>query len=374
MSRDPLSIAERMSFIEASGIRKFFDLSQSMKDPINLSIGQAHFDPPQAVQDGAIQAIREGKNRYSVTQGIEPLREALGERLRQHFPITEADDLMITSGVSGGLMLAYLCTLNAGDEIMIPDPYFVMYKHLARVAGAVPVCFDTFPDFQITRERLESVYSDKTRALLINSPSNPTGYVYSEEEVKIAAEFAREKNLLLISDDIYYEFIYDRSHTSPKKFYEHTLVLGGFSKSYGVPGWRMGYAVGPAPILDQMRVLSQFSFVCAPTPAQWGILAGLDVDFSQHRAEYKKKRDMVVDGLAERFDLVTPEGSFYAFPALPEGVKDADFVGKCIENNMLVVPGSACSTRTTHIRLSFAVDDATLERGIDLLNKIADEF
>lgn len=374
MSRDPLSIAERMSYIEASGIRKFFDLSQSMKDPINLSIGQADFDPNPEVQEAAIAAIREGKNRYTVTQGIEPLRVGLREKMAKCFPINESDDLIITSGVSGGLMLTYLCTLNPGDEIMIPDPYFVMYKHLARVAGAVPVCYSTFPDFQITRERLNAAYSDKTRALLINSPSNPTGYVYSEEEVKIAAEFAREKNILLISDDIYYEFSYDRKHTSPKLFNDQTLVLGGFSKSYGVPGWRMGYAIGPQAILDQMRVLQQFSFVCAPTPAQWGILAGLDMDFSEHCANYRVKRDIVFDGLKDRFQIVKPEGSFYMFPQLPEGVKDADFVAKCIENNTLVVPGSACSTRDTHFRISFAVDNDTLKRGVDVLNRVLDEL
>lgn len=374
MSRNPLQIAERMSLIKASGIRKFFDLAQQMKDPINLSIGQAHFDPPQEVQDAAIASIREGKNRYSVTQGIEPLRVALREKLQERIPVTDSDDLIITSGVSGGLMLGYLCTLNPGDELMIPDPYFVMYKHLAVVAGAKPVTYVTYPDFRITKERLEAAYSERTRAILLNSPSNPTGYVVTEEEVRTACDFARERGLLVISDEIYDFFMYDRPHVSPKSFYEHTMVLGGFSKSLGIPGWRMGYAMGPNAILSQMRTLQQFSFVCAPTPAQWGVLEGLKHDYSEHLAEYRVKRDMVYEGLKDSFDIVKPEGSFYIFPGLRHGVQASAFVERCIERNVLVVPGSACSDRDSHFRISYAVDDKTLKRGIDILNDVAKSF
>lgn len=373
MVDDPLRLADRMGRIEASGIRKFFDLAQQMENPINLSIGMAHFDPPQEVQDAAIKAIRDGQNRYSVTQGIEPLRGVLREQLSRNFPISDEDDLMITCGVSGGLMLSYLCTLNPGDELMVPDPYFVMYKHLAVVAGATPKTYITYPNFEITREALDAAYSDKTRAILLNSPSNPTGYVASEAEVKLVAEFAQERNLLLISDEIYDFFMYDRPHVSPKRFNRNTIVLGGFSKSMGIPGWRMGYAVGPSQILAQMRVLSQFSFVCAPPPAQWGVLEGLKHDYCERREEYHAKRDFVYEGLKERFDVVKPEGAFYIFPGL-RNAKSGEFVERCIEHNLLIVPGSACSDRDSHIRVSYAADNETLKRGIDVLNKVADSF
>ena len=374
MSTNPLRIADRMSLIEASGIRKFFDLSQSMKNPINLSIGQADYDAPEPIVEGAIAAMREGRNRYTVTQGIPELREKLRAKLEKRIPLSDADDVMITSGVSGGLMLSFMVTLNPGDEILIPDPYFVMYKHLANAIGAKPVLYSVFPDFQLREEELRSKLTDKTRAILVNSPANPTGYVISEDEAKMVARFAEENGLLLISDEIYDDFVYDRPHVSPRQFNANTLVLGGYSKNFGVPGWRMGYAAGPDAILDQMRVLSQFSFVCAPTPAQYGVLAGMDLDLSEYQAAYREKRDIVYEGLKDEFDLVKPEGAFYAFPGLPEGVKSGAFVERCIEQNMLVVPGSACSTRDTNIRISFAVDNDTLKRGVDLLNDILRSF
>ncbi|MCK6438915.1 MAG: pyridoxal phosphate-dependent aminotransferase [Planctomycetes bacterium] len=374
MSRNPLQIADRMSSIEASGIRKFFDLARTMKDPINLSIGQPHFDPPAIVADAAIAAIRSGENKYTPTQGIEPLRVKLREKLAKRYPIAANDDLMITGGVAGGVLLSYFTTLNPGDEILIPDPYFVMYKHLAHVAGAKPVLYATYPDFRITREALEKVYTPKTRALLVNSPSNPTGQVMNEAEVRLVAEFARERGLLLISDEIYDEYIYEGEHISPKRYNPDTLVLGGFSKSMGIPGWRMGYALGPAPILEKMRILQQFSYVCAPAPAQFGVLAGLDFDFTPYRKEYRAKRDRVYEGLRENFNVVKPSGAFYIFPELPKGISDQEFVQRCIERSLLVVPGSACCSKNNYVRVSYAADDRTLDRGIAVLNDVVKSF
>lgn len=371
VSRLPVQIANRMRLLEPSGIRRFFDLASKMKDPINLSIGQADYEPPAVVIDAAIAAMKSGFNRYSVTQGIDPLREKLRAKLSERLPISFDDDLIITSGVSGGLMLSYLCALNPGDGIMLPDPYFVMYRHLAHVAAAEPVFYSIYPDFAVTRERLEAAYKPHVRALLVNSPSNPTGYVMTAEEVKTVADFARERDLLLITDEIYDTFVYDRPHLSPRQHYDRTLVLGGFSKSLGIPGWRMGYALGPAELLEQMRILQQFSFVCAPTPAQHGVMAGLDFDFSEHRAAYQRKRDFIYDALKDNFRCVKPEGAFYIFPQLPEGRTDSEFVEKCIERNLLVVPGSACCSRKDYIRISFAATDDALKRGADVLNAVA---
>lgn len=363
-----------MGLLEPSGIRRFFDLAKTMKNPVNLSIGQADYEPPPVVIDAAIEAMRSGRNRYSVTQGEAQLLASLRKKLANHMPVTDDDELMITSGVSGGIMLSYLCSLDPGDEILIPDPYFVMYKHLANVTGAVPKLFSTFPDFRVTRERLEASATDKTRALLINSPSNPTGHVMDDEEVRAATDFARERGILLISDEIYDTFVYDGELSRPKQYLPGTMVLGGFSKSLGIPGWRMGYALGPKALIEQMRILQQFSFVCAPTPAQWGVLAGLDFDFSGHLADYRRKRDFVYEGLKDRFDIEKPGGAFYIFPRLRGGISDAQFVERCIERNLLVVPGSACCSRTDYLRISFAASDSDLARGVEILNAVADSF
>lgn len=374
MPNNPISISDRAAQIEASGIRKFFDLAQNMKDPIDLSIGQPHFGPSAAVRDAAIDAIRAGHNRYTVTQGIEPLRKKLRDSLSRQFPVTEDDDFLITGGVAGGVLLSFLCALNPGDEIMFADPYFVMYKHLARICGAVPVPVLTFPDFALTRERLERAVTPKTRAIAVNSPSNPTGHMMDEAECRMVADFARERGLLLISDEIYAAFAYDMPHISPKRFNPQTLVLGGFSKSFGIPGWRMGYAVGPRLLLDKMRVLQQFTFVCAPTPFQYGVLAGMEEDFAPRLAEYRAKRDKIYEGLRTHYRVDRPQGAFYIFPELPHGVEEGAFIERCIERNLLVVPGTACSSRTTHFRISYAADDRSLDRGIAVLREVAESF
>jgi aspartate aminotransferase/aminotransferase len=369
-----LRIADRMGLLEPSGIRRFFDLAKTMKNPVNLSIGQADYEPPPVVVDAAIEAMRSGKNRYSVTQGEAALLAKLRAKLAEKMPVTDDDELMVTSGVSGGIMLSYLCALNPGDEILIPDPYFVMYKHLANVTGAVPKLYSTFPDFRIRRENLEAAATERTRAILLNSPSNPTGYVASREEIEAVSDFARERGLLLISDEIYDSFVYDGELARPKEFHEGTMVLGGFSKNLGIPGWRMGFALGPKALIEQMRILQQFSFVCAPTPAQWGVLAGLDVDFSGHLADYRRKRDFIFGALKDRFEVVKPGGAFYIFPKLPHGVSDDAFVARCIERNLLVVPGSACCSRKDYLRVSFAASDEDLRRGAEILNAVADSF
>jgi aspartate aminotransferase/aminotransferase len=198
--------------------------------------------------------------------------------------------------------------------------------------------------------------------------------VASREEIEAVSDFARERGLLLISDEIYDSFVYDGELARPKEFHEGTMVLGGFSKNLGIPGWRMGFALGPKALIEQMRILQQFSFVCAPTPAQWGVLAGLDVDFSGHLADYRRKRDFIFGALKDRFEVVKPGGAFYIFPKLPHGVSDDAFVARCIERNLLVVPGSACCSRKDYLRVSFAASDEDLRRGAEILNAVADSF
>src|SRR6478609_663345 len=201
-------ISSRAHGVDASGIRKVFDLAAKMKDPINLSIGLPDFDVPDAAKEAAIDAIRRGHNRYTPTQGIEPLRARLRADLSKEIG-RDVGEVLITSGVSGGLMLAILATLDAGDEAIFLDPYFVMYKHLLTMAGAKPVIVDSYPDFRFHADRVEGAVTPRTKLLMLNSPSNPTGVVMSEAEVKAAVEIARKHDLLLLSDEIYEPFLYD---------------------------------------------------------------------------------------------------------------------------------------------------------------------
>ncbi|MBN1943827.1 MAG: aminotransferase class I/II-fold pyridoxal phosphate-dependent enzyme [Phycisphaerae bacterium] len=372
MPLNPLVIADRMRLLDASGIRKVFDLAAKMTDPINLSIGQPDFDVPDAAKDVAIRAIRSGDNKYTQTQGKAELRQALANLCRREFGWSDAEKrpYLITSGVSGGLLLAILTTVNPGDEVLFADPYFVMYSHLVNLAGGVPVPVGTYPDFRPDVNKLADAITDRTRMLILNSPANPTGAVYTERELRDIADLAARHDLLVLSDEIYDLFCYDQPFASIAKWYEKTLLLRGFSKSYGMTGWRIGWATGPAPILEKMTMLQQYTFVCAPSIAQSAALAAMDVDMTPHVNAYRRKRDMVFDALGETFGLVKPGGAFYAFVSAPGG--DATkFVARAIENNVLVIPGNVFSSRDTHFRLSYAAADETLQKGLEILRALA---
>ena len=361
-------ISQRALGVDASGIRKVFDLAAKMKDPINFSIGLPDFDVPDAVKDAAIESIRRGDNRYTQTQGIAPLRQRLRTELSAEIG-RDVGEVLITSGVSGALFLAILASINPGDEAIFLDPYFVMYKHLLTLAGGKPVAVDSYPDFRFYADRVERAITPRTKLLLLNSPSNPTGVVMSEAEVRSAVDLAKKHDLLLISDEIYEPFLYDapRGLPSPTRTYEKTLILRGFSKSHAMTGWRVGYAAGPEPIISQMTKLQQYTYVCAPSPFQHAALAAMDVPTKDAVLAYREKRDLVFDRLSRKFEVVRPEGAFYIFPKAPSGTTATDFCAKAIENNVLVIPGNVFSERDTHLRISYATTDEKLARGCEIL-------
>jgi aspartate aminotransferase/aminotransferase len=364
-------ISTRAHGVDASGIRKVFDLAAKMKDPINLSIGLPDFDVPEAAKTAAIDAIRRGENRYTPTQGIAPLRERLRKDLSAEIG-RDVGEVLITNGVSGALFLAILATIDPGDEAIFLDPYFVMYKHLLTLAGGKPVAVDSYPDFRFHPDRVERAITPKTKLLILNSPANPTGVVMSEAEVQAAVQIAKDHDLLIISDEIYEPFLYvmsggARKLPSPARSYDKTLILRGFSKSHAMTGWRLGYAAGCEPVVAQMTKLQQYTFVCAPSPFQHAALAALDIAMDQAAAAYRHKRDIVFEKLSRKFEVIKPEGAFYIFPKAPAGESATDFVARAIENNVLIIPGNVFSERDTHFRISYAATDQTVERGCDVL-------
>jgi len=367
-------IARRARAIDASGIRKVFDLAASIQNPINLSIGQPDFDVPTPIKDAAKAAIDAGHNSYTVTQGDATLHQ----RVQRDFNARYQTDgrwsdygTLITSGVSGGLLLALMATIDAGDEVLIPDPYFVMYKHLATMAGGRGVFVDTYPDFQLTAERVAPHITGRTKVLMVSSPSNPTGVVMQPEAWRDLVELCEQRGILLISDEIYDVFCYDGPCPSPASLSDELLVLRGFSKSYAMTGWRLGYAVGPRPIIEQMTKMQQYTYVCAPSMVQHAGLVALDTDMSQHVAAYKRKRDRVIEVLSPHFELTEPGGAFYAFVKVPTGESGTQFVSRAIERELLIIPGNVFSERDTHFRISYACSDQTLERGLELLVELA---
>ena len=369
MSEPSPLLAQRMGCIDASGIRKVFDLAAKLKDPINLSIGQPDFDVPDPCKERAIEAIRAGMNRYTVTQGDAALREAIAEDLRKEFG-RFSGPVLVTSGTSGGLLLGLLATLNAGDEVIIPDPYFVMYKHLVNLLGAKPVFVDTYPDFRLRADHVEAAVTERTRMLILNSPTNPTGTVHTPEELRAVIEVARRHRLLVVSDEVYNAFTYDGPAASVWPLYDQVLLLRGFSKTYAMTGWRIGYAVGPAEILQAMTTLQQYTFVCAPAPFQAAAVTALETDVSSHVADYRARRDLIYEGLRQRFHVEKPGGAFYMFPEAPGG-SGTQFVARAIEAGVLVIPGGVFSERDTHFRIAYAASRRTIERGIETLNRLA---
>jgi aspartate aminotransferase len=366
-----LWIADRTASFDSSGIRKVFDLAAKMRNPINLSIGQPDFDVPPAARQAAIDAIQAGKNGYAMTQGMPVLREKLQARVDAEYGHAHRK-LFVTSGTSGGLVLATLALVNPGDEVIVFDPYFVMYEPLVKFVDAVPVVIDTYPHFRVDLDRVRSAITSRTKLILFNSPANPTGAVADEAEIRGLAELAAERNIVLLSDEIYRLFCYDRPFVSPARFNPRTLVLDGFSKSYGMTGWRLGYAHGPAEVIEAMTKLQQYSFVCAPQPFQWAGAAALEIDMQSHIADYRRKRDLLVAGLRDIYELETPGGAFYAFPKAPWGTA-SEFVARAIERELLIIPGNIFSHRDTHFRISYAASDETIQRGIEVLRKLVHE-
>lgn len=364
-------LADRARKVESSGIRKFFDLASRMADPCDLSIGLPDYDAPEPVKEAAIAAIRTGKNRYTPSAGLPELRERIAKQLQSEAPWNGS--VMITSGVSGGLTLALWAVVNPGDEVVFCDPYFVSYWQLTHLVGGVPIRVSSYPDFSFPAPAIEAAITPRTKALIINSPANPTGRVMTADEVRIATEIARRHKILLISDEIYDQLTYDGSNPSPLgQANENTLILRGFGKTYGMTGWRMGYAGGPNWLIDEMTKLQQYTYVCAPSIAQCATLAAIETDVSQHMRDYSQKRDLVCGLLAERFEFTRPGGGFYVFPKIPSKFPNAvAFAEATAAASVLVVPGGIFSAQDTHFRLSYAARDEQLKRGCRVLCDLA---
>ena len=366
-------IADRTAKIDASGIRKVFALGASLVDPVNFSIGQPDFDVPDELKEEAIRAIQAGQNSYSQTAGDTVLNRRITERVGNEFGWDDPS-VLVVNGVSGGLLLAFMALVNPGDEVIIPDPYFVMYKHLVNLLDGKCVFVDSYPDFELPVERIAEAITDKTKMIILNSPCNPTGKVYSQEQVRAMADIAREKDILVMTDEIYEKFCYDGECPSIANYYKKSLVMQGFSKSHAMTGWRLGYVAAHESlkdVIEEMTKIQQYTFVCAPTPFQQAALAALDYDVSDLVDAYRKKRDLLYEGLGDKFELVKPGGAFYAFIKAPGGAPATEFVERAIAGNVLIIPGNVFSEKDTHFRISYATSDEKIRQGVEILRNLA---
>ncbi len=372
-------ISQRAKDLKPSGIRRFFDIAATMKDVISLGIGEPDFTTPAPIVEASIEALRNGATHYTSNSGILELREAISAHLDRLYGLSYDPDaqVLITVGVSEALYLAAAAILDPGDEIIYGEPCFVAYEAAVRMVEATPVVVPTTPktDFQLTAEAIEAVVTPRTKALLLGSPNNPTGAVTSRKRMEDIAELARRHNLVVFSDEIYDRLVYgveQVSFASLPGMFERTILLQGFSKSYAMTGWRVGYMTGPTEFLAEIRKLHQYLIMSAPTVSQWAALKALEVGepyVEAMRAEYDRRRRLIVDGLnAIGLTCVEPHGAFYAFPNVTAtGMDDNAFAETLLqEERVAVVPGRAFGAcGEGFVRMSYATAYEKIEIALE---------
>ena len=363
-------ISRRASAFDSSGIRKAFDLAAKLDDPINLAIGQPDFAMPAAACEAAKAAIDAGKSGYTQTQGIPQLRERLEGAVRGELGDPERK-LCVTSGSSGALVLVLMALIDPGDEVILYEPAFVMYRPLVEFLGGTCVIVDTSPSFSIDVEQVAAAITPRTKAILLNTPSNPTGFVAPLDTVRDLARLAERAEVTLISDELYRSYSYDEPFHSPAAHSDRVVVIDGFSKSHAMTGWRVGWVHGPAEIIDACTMLQQYTFVCAPQAGQWGAIAALDAPMDIPLAECKRKRDKLMAGIAGHYRFVKPGGAFYLYPEAPGGSGKRFAEAAAEQEKLIVVPGSVFGAADTHFRIAYTVSDRTLDRGIAALIRLA---
>lgn len=371
-------LANRVANLKPSGIRKFFDIVATMHDVISLGIGEPDFTTPEPILQAGIRSLQAGHTHYTSNAGRFELRQALAEHLKRLYGVEydPVSEIVITVGVSEALYLAMTALLNAGEEVIIPTPCFVAYQAEVILAGGVAVETPTFAEdgFQLRPQEIEAAITPQTKAILIGYPNNPTGAVASRETLLELARIAEKNDLIVVSDELYDQLIYDTSHVcfpALPGMRQRTILLGGFSKNYAMTGWRIGYAAGPAELIKGLLRVHQYTIMSAPTTAQDAALEALlhgAPHVEEMRREYNRRRRLIVDGL-NRLGLTTiePHGAFYAFPSVAiSGMDDETFAHKLLEEERVaVVPGSAFGPGGEgYVRCSYATAYEKIEEAL----------
>ena len=384
--RNPLS--DKVIKIKPSGIRKFFDIVSEMPDAISLGVGEPDFDTPWCVREEGIYSLERGRTFYTSNAGLIELRQAICEYMDRRFhiaynPRTEA---VLTVGGSEGIDMALRAMLNPGDEVIIPEPCYVSYVPCVELADGVPVTISLKNEnaFRLTKEELENAITDKTKILILSYPNNPTGAIMEREDLEAIAEVIIKHDLYVISDEIYAELTYTSGHVSIASLpgmWERTIVISGFSKAFAMTGWRLGYALGPSMIIEQMTKIHQFAIMCAPTTSQYAAIAAMrdcDRDVAQMRESYDQRRRYLLNAFREMgLPCFEPKGAFYMFPCIKEfGMPSEEFATRLLqEKKLAVVPGDAFGEcGEGFLRISYAYSLEELKEAIGRLKEFIEEL
>ena len=379
--RNPLS--DKVTAIRPSGIRKFFDIVQEMDDAISLGVGEPDFDTPWHIRDEGIYSLEKGRTYYTSNAGLKELREEICRYMdrTQGLSYDPLHEVFVSVGGSEAIDLALRAMVNPGDEVLIPQPSYVSYEPCAILADAKPVIIELKGenDFRLKPEEILEKCTDRRKILVIPFPNNPTGAVMEPEDLEAVARVIREKDLYVISDEIYGELTYRGKHVSIASLpgmRERTIVIGGFSKAYAMTGWRLGYAVGPELILKQMIKIHQFAIMCAPTTSQYAGIEALrngDDDVAVMREEYDRRRRLLLHEFQEMgLPCFEPFGAFYAFPSIRNtGMSSEEFATRLLkEERLAVVPGTAFGDcGEGYIRISYAYSMEDLKRALERLRR-----
>jgi aminotransferase len=376
-------LSKTVNALKPSGIRKFFDIAATMENVISLGIGEPDFTTPQPIIDAGVRSLKQGETHYTSNAGIFELRQAVGDNLEKLYGVQydPAQEIIITVGVSEALYLAFTALLNPGDEVIIPTPCFVSYQAEVALAGGVPVEVYTNmeEDFQPNPAVIAKAITPKTKAILLGYPNNPTGAVVSREKLQAIADLAEKHDLVVVSDEIYDRLVYGHEHvcfSSLPGMQERTLLLGGFSKSYAMTGWRIGYAAGPADLIKGLVRIHQYSVMSAPTISQYAALEALRIGepyVQDMLAEYDRRRKLMHSGMNELgLPTFEPHGAFYVFSNIQNtGMDDETFAERLLnEEEVAVVPGSSFGDAGAgFVRCSYATNYDLLEAALEKIGR-----
>ncbi len=374
--------------VKPSGIRRFFDIVSEMDDVISLSIGEPDFRTPWHVSKAAIDSLEKGRTWYTPNRGFEKLRVEIASFVNRKYDLTynPKEEILVTVGGSEALDLAMRCLLNPGDEVLIHQPSFVCYEPLTLMTGAVPKIIDTkgINDFRLTPQELEESITDKTKLLILSYPNNPTGAIMRKSDLEALKEVIIKYDLFVISDEIYSELTYNGRHcsiASLKGMRERTIVINGFSKAFAMTGWRLGYAMGPTPVIEMMTKLHQYGIMSAPTVAQYAAIEALkngDKDIDKMRNEYEMRRRYVVGEFnAMGLKCFEPNGAFYSFPCIKStGLTSEEFCTKLLESKKVaIVPGNAFGeSGEGFVRVSYSYSLKHLREAISRIKEFLQEL
>ena len=375
--RNPL--ADKIVDIKPSGIRKFFDIVNEMEDAISLGVGEPDFDTPWHIRDEGIYSLEKGRTFYTSNAGLKELRKEISNYVErsQGVHYDEMHEVLVTVGGSEAIDLALRAMINPGEEVLIPQPSYVSYEPCAVLAHAVPVIIELKEEneFRLTAQELRDAITDKTKILILPFPNNPTGAIMEKKDLEEIAEIIREKDIFVITDEIYAELSYKEKHVSIISLpgmRERTVYINGFSKAYAMTGWRLGYACAPAQIMEQMVKIHQFAIMCAPTTSQYAAVEALrngDEDVAQMREAYNQRRRFLMNAFHEMgLQCFEPYGAFYVFPCIKEfGMTSDEFATRLLmEEKVAVVPGTAfggCGEGFLRISYAYSLDSLKTAMG-----------